>query len=424
LAARGSAPVYAVAGAGSRDAVQDLRLSDGVALVDSPRAANLFLVAGSVGTDHADALARAHDALPHPRATVLWNSDAGGLTIPGALVADPGSSPVPSLRAVFRDLIEGRRPSEAALLPDEDPAPWQGVGPYGQGGTGMTGGTPYGRPMAELGPDRDGLRLDVLPTMVGPFFAPLPTGLVLDLRVAGDVIVGAGVTAASLGLTSPTASVSPFVRALTEPVSIADLELARARDHLRWVAEALRVQGLPALGLRALALANRVEPGPATEIRRLGATIGRTGVYRWSLAPAAGRLVRDLPGLALGPVSRAAGLSEDARLDDPAYRALGFEPIVSGGDTTAARWRLRLDEAARSLEVAARAGGAQTTPAGVVEGPRGRLALGDDPWQRAMALIPALLDGLEWGDAISALVSLDIRPDEVAFVANTRPVAA
>ena len=161
-----------------------------------------------------------------------------------------------------------------------------------------------------------------------------------------------------------------------------------------------------------------------TDVRRLGVTIGRTGAYRWSLAPAAGRLVRDLPGLALGPVSRAAGLPEDARVDDPAYRALGFEPIVGGNDTAAARWRLRLEEAARSLELAARAGSAHTTPLGVVESPRGRLALGDAPSQRAMALIPALVDGLEWGDAISALVSLDLDLEEMGAVADTREVAA
>jgi hypothetical protein len=232
------------------------------------------------------------------------------------------------------------------------------------------------------------------------------------------------VPAASLSLTSTTSWESPFVRALTEPVSIADLELARARDHLRWLADALRVQGLPALGLRALALASRVEPGHGTEIRRLGVAIGRTGAYRWSLAPEAGRLVRDLPGLALGPLSRAAGLPEDARLDDPAYRALGFQPIVAREDTAAARWKLRLEEAARSLELAARAGSSHTTPGGVVESPRGRLALGDAPSRRAMALIPALVEGLEWGDAISALVSLDLCLDELGVVANPRPVAA
>ena len=424
MAARAAVPVYAVAGTGSRDAVQDLRLADGITLVDSPRAANVLLVAGSIATAHAEALARLHDALPHPRATALWNTDAGGCTIPGARVVESGSSPIPVLHSLCRELVEGRRHTEEALLPDEDAAAWRGVGPYGQGGTGMTGGTPYGRPIAELGLDRDGLRLDVLPMDVGPFFAALPTGLVLDLRVAGDVIVGATVIGSSFGGTNPTASVPPFVRALTEPVSIAELELARARDHLRWVADALRVQGLPALGLRALALAGRVVPGGGTDIRRLGVTIGRTGAYRWSLAPAAGRLVRDLPGLALGPVSRAAGLPEDARVDDPAYRALGFEPIVGGNDTAAARWRLRLEEAARSLELAARAGSAHTTPLGVVESPRGRLALGDAPSQRAMALIPALVDGLEWGDAISALVSLDLDLEEMGAVADTREVAA
>lgn len=424
LAARSAVPVYAVAGPGSREAVQDLRLVDGVSLVDSPRAANVLLVAGAFPADHGQALARLHDALPHPRATVLWNTDAGGLTFPGALVMEPGTNPSQLLRALFRDLIEGRQTTEAALLPDEDPAPWRGVGPYGQGGTGMTGGTPFGRPMAELGPDRDGLRLDVLPTLVGPFFAALPTGLILDLQMSGDVIVGATMTAAPPGATNHVASLSPFVRALTEPVSIADLELARARDHLRWLAEALRVQGLPALGVRALALACQVEPGEGTAIRRLGVTIGRSGAYTWSVAPSAGRLVRDLPGLALGPVSRAAGLPEDERLEDPAYRALGFEPIVAMEDTAAARWRLRLAEAARSLELAARAGSALTTPRGVVESPRGRLALDDAPSQRVMPLIHAEVEGLEWGDAISALVSLDISLDEVGLVATSGAVAA
>lgn len=424
LAARATVPVYAIAGTGSRDAVQDLRLVDGITLVDSPRAANLLLVAGSVGTEHAEALARAHDALPHPRATALWSTDAGGLRIPDALVIESGSDPAPLLRALFRDLVEGRRDTEEALLPDEDPADWRGVGPYGQGGTGMTGGTPYGRPMAELGPDRDGLRLDVLPTAVGPFFTALPTGLVLDVRLAGDVIVETSASGVSAPAGNPIDLVSPFVRALTEQVAIAELELARARDHLRWLAEALRVQGLPALGLRALALARRAEPGRGDEIRRLAQAIARSGVYRWSLAPAAGRLFHDLPGLGLGPVSRAAGLREDVRLDDPVYRALGFEPIIGGSDTAAARWGLRLDEAARSLELAARAGDAHTTPTGFVEGPRGRLGSGSAPSERAITLIPALVDGLEWGDAVSALASLDIRPDEVAAVAQTRAVAA
>ena len=49
---------------------------------------------------------------------------------------------------------------------------------------------------------------------------------------------------------------------------------------------------------------------------------------------------------------------------------------------------------------------------------------GSAPSERAITLIPALVDGLEWGDAMSALASLDIRPDEVAAVAQTGAVAA
>lgn len=188
LAARAPIPVYCVAGAGARDRVQDLWLSKVLVPVRTPRAASILVVGGSVAADHAEALARVHDALPHPRGTVLWGTDAAGLGIDGAEAVESSADPVPAIRSLFARLISGGVKSEVALLPDIDASEWRGVGPYGQGGSGMTGGTPYGRPMAELGPDRDGLRLDVLPTWIGPFFAPLPAGLVLDLTVAGDVV--------------------------------------------------------------------------------------------------------------------------------------------------------------------------------------------------------------------------------------------
>ena len=72
----------------------------------------------------------------------------------------------------------GRRrlASSPDALPDLDPAPWRGVGPFGQGGTGMTGGVPYGRPLAGRADDRDGLKLDQLLVRVGPFLPPFPPG--------------------------------------------------------------------------------------------------------------------------------------------------------------------------------------------------------------------------------------------------------
>lgn len=424
LAVRAPVPVYAIAGCGMRDRVQDLRLLEGLDLVDTPRAATVLLVAGAIGRQHAEALARVHDAMPHPRATLLWGADDGTFAPPTATVVDRMQQPAPALRARFAAMVTGSQATEASVLADTDPAPWRGVGPYGQGGSGMTGGTPYGRPMAELGPDRDGLRLDVLPVQLGPFLTHLPAGLVLDVRVAGDVIVEATVTSAALDVErgpSDGSLESPFVRALTEPVPIVELELARARSHLRWIADALRTQGLSALGVRALRLAHEVRPGEGDRVRQLARRIARTGLYRWSLAPVAGKLLPEHVALMLGPVSRAAGLREDVRLEDPAYRQLGFEPISLDTDNVAARWRVRLEEAAAALDVAGRAGDRRTGLLGRVESPRGRLAPGDSPTERVLGILPGLLEGLEWSDAMSTIASLDLDLDEIRLASAPGP---
>ena len=401
-----------------RAAVQDLRLSHDVQLVDTPRAATILLIAGDVAEAHREALARTHDLLPHPRATVTWGTadPLGGLRSTATSI-DLRLDPVQTLRSLFRDLLTRRRPSELPLLPDVDPVEWRGVGPYGQGGTGMTGGTPYGRPMAELGPDRDGLRLDVLRVTLGPFFPRLPAGLVLDLKTAGDVVTEAAAVEATSSHPAAAASArtsSPFVRALLEPVPIAELELARARDHLRWLADALIAQGLPALGLRALRLAHDVRPGDEDRIRRFAGRLRRTGLFRWSLPRVSPIDPTRLGGLGLGPIARAAGLAEDVRAEDPGYRALGFAPFVLDRNDPVGRWQVRLEEAARALELAAQAGGRMTTVVGRVESPRGRLQPGDSPTDRVLELVPEILPGLEWGDAIATLISLDLDLDEAA----------
>jgi len=302
------------------------------------------------------------------------------------------------------------------VLPDEDPAPWRGVGPYGQGGGGMTGGTPYGRPMAELGPDRDGLQLDVLPLRVGPFFPHFPPGFSLDLKLAGDVLVEAAPAP------NPYANAAvplrpglePFVRALSEAVPIAELEMARAREHLRWLGDALMAHELRALGLRARRLAAAARPGDGDAVRRLGRTLALTQVLNWSTR-GVGRLAGEtLAGLGLGPVTRAAGIAEDLRTDDAGYRALGFEPVVQQGGDASARWRQRLEEAAQSLDLAGRAEGQRSGPADRVESPRGRLELDSAPAARLLPLLPALLQGSEWGDAVTTLVSLDLDLEDAA----------
>lgn len=295
----------------------------------------------------------------------------------------------------------------------------------------MMGGEPYGRPMAMRAPDRDGLELDRVPLRLGPFFPHLPPGLTLEVKLQGDVFQQVAVARNPFARRArqragyPMApSRDPFAAALERPVPVAELELARARHHLRWLARALRFHGLPALGERSLRLALRLEPATAGAdagaVRSLLCFLRRTGALRGATRRL-GRLSPDEVA-GLGPVARAAGRAEDLRGDEEAYRELGFEPVVGEEGCAWARLVQRLREAAQSLELVARASaGGDRAPVAVgplaaVEAPRGRLLPGEPPpAARLLALAPGLLTGLEWGDGLAVLVSLDLDLEEAAL---------
>jgi hypothetical protein len=192
---------------------------------------------------------------------------------------------------------------------------------------------------------------------------------------------------------------------------MADLEMARARHYLRRLAEALRVHDLESLAFRALRLARALKTSDGDALKDLARRIQRSRLYPWVLE---GVGVVDPDRVAgLGPVARAAGMADDARLDDPAYRELGFEALTLLGGDAATRWRQRLNEAIQALDLAARAGDRTTGGQGVVESPRGRLAAGEsNPATRLLGLVPTALAGLEWGDAVATLLSLDLDPVE------------
>lgn len=428
LARDAPARVFIVEGAGAPAPPALLRLSPKIELVDSPRSATILLVAGELPAALGEAIQRVHDQIAPPRRTVVWRA-----------APDPTRSPadpvVPNARVLTGDaaaiargltqlqagLLTGAEPSEVPLLPDVDPAPWRGVGPYGQGGTGMTGGVPYGRPIAETAPDRDGLRLDRLEVRVGPFFPPFPTGLVLTLTLQGDVVQEVSLGDNAFASVRHAMRGDPFRQALASPVLIATLELARARHHLRWLAHALHIHGLAMLGRRALLLAERVSAGEARPIAELCALLERTRALDDATAGVAVIEPDLVRGRGLGPVTRASGVAEDARADDEAYRALGFEPVTTSGGDARARWRQRLAEVEQSVTLAGRAGDAVAGGDGVViESPRGRLTPETTPLDGLLALVRQLLTGCEWGDAVTAIVSLDLDLREVA----PRPVAA
>lgn len=221
LAARAPVPVFIAQGKSAPDALARLSLNPAIHVVDSPRAACILLVAGRIPSALADCLNRLHDQLPHPRATVLWQSHAME-PFSDAVEVDASGDIASALSATFADLLAGYRPSEVDILPDAPPNEWRGIGPHGQGGKGMMGGTPYGRPMAKTDDDiRDGLALDAYTADFGPFLPVIPPGLALTLTLQGDMIQA--VTVAHPPFEGDTA----------------------ARERM------LRLLGLPALALRS-----------------------------------------------------------------------------------------------------------------------------------------------------------------------------
>src|SRR3546814_15175993 len=101
-----------------------------------------FIVTASTGlSTYGHTLSR-HSALP---ISLWWRTEPrDGFPCAASLDGDAAHA----VASLWQQLVTGMRPSEDDLLPDEPPAPWRGKGDHGQGGEGMMGGKPYGRPMA------------------------------------------------------------------------------------------------------------------------------------------------------------------------------------------------------------------------------------------------------------------------------------
>lgn len=405
-AARSAVPTFLLQGA-STDAPGDaelLRLDPRMVLVDSPRHASVLLVAGILPGPLQRPAALVHDAVAHPRATVWWGGDRGPFEplLAEAIPVPAGSDVVATIVDVHRRLLMGHLASEAPVLTSTRRSEWRGAGPYGHGGSGMTGGRPYGRPLAERADDlRDGLKLDVLPVTVGPFLPALPPGLTLKVMLQGDLVQDVEV------LPNPYLDDAahrrrgvddPFDRAETQAVPVAGLELARVRRHLRCLAVSLRILGLGALSVRALRLAVGEWPRITADAPRLLSLLERTSTAR-AVAPVGALPAEDAGGLGL--LARASGIPDDARSSDPAYEGLGFTVICQKQGHARARWAQRLAEIRQSLALAERAGDRLRGPGAPLERPAPAA-------EEVLPLLPRLLIGAEWGDAVAVIASLDL----------------
>jgi len=259
LAGAAPVPVFAAIGTGMRAAADDLFLDRRLTRANSIRHARILLVAGPVREADQDDIHRLHDQMLHPRATLWWKANAGpDFAEPTTWDED---DPVAALEAIHRALIDGTRDSEPDTLPNEPPNPWRGKGDYGQGGEGMMGGTPYGRPMAMTDDDlRDGLALDAYTAPFGPFLPMLPPGLKLSVTLQGDVIQTAE-------LLRP-----PFPQAKSADGTV---------HALRALARFLPILGLDAHAVRCLDAARFLSAGTPIELTKI------RQLLRWSGALAA-----------------------------------------------------------------------------------------------------------------------------------------
>lgn len=403
LAAAAPVPLFVAEGEGGRERIEDFALSPNIDWVASPRHASILLVVGRIRAADREALQRVHDQLPHPRATLCWGADTG-LDLPEAHSLAADADPVAAMQTLYQELLAGARDSEAHLLADEPPAPWRGLGDHGQGGKGMMGGTPYGRPMPmPPQPDiRDGLNLDPYTARFGPYLPLLPSGLVLELTLQGDVVQSA--TVIRPPYEPDAALLESFRRALTQPVAIATLERLRAGHHLRCVAQVLTLLQLLSGAERCRRMAHAVEAGKSADIAGLYRRLRRSGALR-AIPMGLGRLTAAEAAALGGVVQRAAGEPADARVDQASYQAVGFEPVVRDAGTARARVDQWLAEAAQSMALI-RAAGDATIQGTSLEGPCGRVSR-DEPEPAAAPDLAQRLPGLEWGQTLLLLASFD-----------------
>jgi hypothetical protein len=255
LAAGAPVAVFAAVGRDAVERVEDLSLDSRITWVASPRHADVLLVAGKNRSQDSQALRAVHDQIPAPRKTLWWGSE------PFAELASPTVLPLveDALPHVLK-LRAGHSKNEPDLLPDEPPNPWQGVGPNGQGGKGMMGGVPYGRPMAMTDDDgRDGLQLDQTTVQIGPYLQTWPCGLVLEVVLQGDVVQRARVVRTAYGPSKGTA----------EDVS----------SRLRSAARLLVLLQLDGLAERCRRAAAAHDGRDAVDIAALRAAVRRSGAF-------------------------------------------------------------------------------------------------------------------------------------------------
>ncbi|MFV0132868.1 hypothetical protein ACLGIH_06455 [Streptomyces sp. HMX87] len=402
-------PVVMPGGVAARLAVErELRARDLPSAL-TPAEADVLLVVGPPCPGLDEAVGRLWRDVPAPRTRVLAQRAedvAGAIEAGCAELADPARQRADAASAPV-GVGGGGGSGDGDRHETEDHekhADHDGHGAHGDhGGHGNHGGhghgddmeMPGGLPMAEQGPDRDGLTLDQLHVPLGPLLADWPSGLTLRLTLQGDVVQEAHAeTTLPPGATAVTSFWSePWDRAAAgERVTVGAAARRRAAARLDSLGRFLSVAGWPAQATAARRLRDDLLAGAAADAvvpraRRLARRVGRSRTLYW-LTQGIGRL----------PAAEAAA----AGAGGPAARADGDVP---------ARYRLWLDGV---LDDLAGLEDTSTLDPSREEGPRGRLDGPRPPSAGLVEVLPRLLEGAELAAARLIVASLDPDTEELA----------
>ncbi len=232
-----------------RVAVERAVRARGWRLAESPASADVLLVVGDPRGELGEVVDRLWEALPGPRArrTVGVGGDVvAHLDAAAACLADAGAQ---------ADDAAGRTPPD---LSAEEEMDHEGMD-HGEMDHGDMEMAPDGIPLAEGSEeDRDGLEMDALPVRLGPVLPHWPAGLVLDVTLHGDLVVGADAGVVGHDGDEPD-EVHPAARACDDVAAVLDLAgWAAGATAARGVRDAF-LDGPPeAAGVRLADLRQRV----------------------------------------------------------------------------------------------------------------------------------------------------------------------
>ncbi|WP_346960453.1 hypothetical protein [uncultured Arthrobacter sp.] len=192
--------VEALAGSGSRMAVERFIADRGWVEALSPGDADILCICGEVPDDQTDAVERLWDQLPGPRSrTVVTGPEHAGRALDGCvdeLLAVDGQSRLEAGRSATEPeqaddggMDHGGGDSHADM--DHGGMDHSGMSHEGMDHGGMEMPMPGGIGLAGEGKDRDGLDLDALKVPLGPYLPFWPAGLVLHCELQGDIVFAA-----------------------------------------------------------------------------------------------------------------------------------------------------------------------------------------------------------------------------------------